>query len=478
MRRNREAGQALVTAALTLTVLLLAAGLAIDMGYMRYQKRAMQTAADSAALAAAAEFNGDYAGAAQADASLNGFTASSVGSCPLNTSGLAVGQVAMCAQQGPPASSPASITAACAGSISPCAQVTISQSEPTFFMRIAGVNSEIVSASAVARLGNGPGCLYALGPDLSYVDANGVQYTADLNLDANYVNATGCAVMSGGTVGSSAQSHLTDANTGDTTGTCSGACAQLIPSTVQTIAPPPDPLAYLQSNIPSPQTPAANCPPFNYCPGSYPSGINLTGNNLAVSFAPGTYVLGNGNCTTCGLTISGTGTVTGNGVMFYNSGASAISINAPGSPYDSCTNSDVTVQLVAPSAPGIYSGILFFQDVNDTQQMVLQMSNGTVCGGGGPSISNAAATASYAFGAIYAPGALAKVMGLSPSYNGYCSYIPRYTLVVALDIILGGADVNINMDDCDGTAYPNVNNPVPNGPILPPDPIKAAVLVE
>jgi hypothetical protein len=105
------------------------------------------------------------------------------------------------------------------------------------------------------------------------------------------------------------------------------------------------------------------------------------------------------------------------------------------------------------------------------------MSNGTTCGGGGPSIANAAATASYALGAVYAPGATAEIMGLSPSY-GYCSYIPRYTLVVALDIILGGADVNVNMDDCDGTTYPNPSNPVPNGPILPPDPIKAAVLVE
>jgi hypothetical protein len=341
-------------------------------------------------------------------------------------------------------------------------------------MRIAGINSEIVSASAVARLGNGPGCLYALGPDISY---NGTSGSADLILDANYLNATGCAVMSGATIGSTGPSHEANASMGDATGTCD-ACFNFIPSTVQTIAPPPDPLAYLQSNIPTPQTPAASCPPYNYCPGSYPNGINLTGNNLAASFSPGTYVLGSPNCTQpCGLTINGTGTVTGNGVTFYNSGASAISINAPGTPYVSCTNSDVTVQLVAPSAPGIYSGILFFQDVNDTQQMVLQMSNGTTCGGGGPSIANAAATASYALGAVYAPGATAEIMGLSPSY-GYCSYIPRYTLVVALDIILGGADVNVNMDDCDGTTYPNPSNPVPNGPILPPDPIKAAVLVE
>src|SRR5208282_6447269 len=36
MRRDGQAGQAFVIAALGLTVLLLAAGLAVDMGYMRY----------------------------------------------------------------------------------------------------------------------------------------------------------------------------------------------------------------------------------------------------------------------------------------------------------------------------------------------------------------------------------------------------------------------------------------------------------
>ena len=55
MRRNSQAGQALVIAALGLTVLMLAAGLAVDMGYMRYQKRRLQTAADSAAIAGAAQ---------------------------------------------------------------------------------------------------------------------------------------------------------------------------------------------------------------------------------------------------------------------------------------------------------------------------------------------------------------------------------------------------------------------------------------
>jgi len=206
---------------------------------------------------------------------------------------------------------------------------------------------------------------------------------------------------------------------------------------------------------------------------SYPTGITISdGNNY--TFQPGTYVFG--NCGTCGLSISGSsGTVTGSGVTFYNPGpgTSTISINPPGTPYNSCTNSDVTVQLAAPSS-GSYSGILFFQNVLNNQTMTVQLSNGTFCGGAAPDPTTATTTESYALGAIYAPGATALMMGLAPAYAGNgCSYIPRFTLIVALDIQLGGADVNINVDDCDQPPMQYAGTLT-----LPPSPIKAAVLVE
>jgi hypothetical protein len=490
MKRNREAGQVLVTAALTLTFLLLAAGLAIDMGYLRYQKRQMQTAADSAALAAAAEIYGDLTGAAQADAGLNGFTVPTVDACPPPAP--SPGTPTMCAQQYT-LSANASLNAACASS-TPCAQVTISQSEPTFFMRIAGINSENVSASAMARLGPGPGCLYALGPDITFSDPiynSFAPFQADIDVDSG-VYANSCAVMSAGSVGSSGFSHelRTSVIGSSDPPNCAGSCSpgQFTPQPAQwtKIAAPPDPLAYLQSNPPPPGSvpPCSyDCPVqpcgYNFCSlelsgYSYPTGIAID-NSGNYTFQPGTYVFG--NCGTCGLAVSGTGTVAGNGVTFYNPGTSTISINAPGTPYNSCTNSNVKVQLLAPSA-GTYSGVLFFQDASDTQTMVVQLSNGTVCGGGAPNASTASTTASYALGAVYAPGAEAFVMGLSPA-NAGCSYIPRFTLVVALEIRMGGSDVNINEDDCDQPPIPYAgSSTVPAGPSLPPDPIKAATLVE
>src|SRR5580700_11260745 len=81
MMRKNERGQALLPAAVGLTVFILAAGLGIDMGYLRYEKRLQQSAADSAAIAGAAQYgyessvcDGSVSTAAKTDSASNGFT--------------------------------------------------------------------------------------------------------------------------------------------------------------------------------------------------------------------------------------------------------------------------------------------------------------------------------------------------------------------------------------------------------------------
>src|ERR1051325_8380390 len=75
MKFNKQSGQVLVGAAVALVVLCGFAGLAIDMGALRYQKRVQQTAADSAAIAGASNLTyTGYQTAAQAAAAQNGFT--------------------------------------------------------------------------------------------------------------------------------------------------------------------------------------------------------------------------------------------------------------------------------------------------------------------------------------------------------------------------------------------------------------------
>ena len=77
MKRNSESGQALVFTALALVVLIGFAGLAIDMGVLRYQKRILQSAADAAAIAGAsnlASSSGGVTTGAQNASATNGFT--------------------------------------------------------------------------------------------------------------------------------------------------------------------------------------------------------------------------------------------------------------------------------------------------------------------------------------------------------------------------------------------------------------------
>ncbi len=142
-KRGNEAGQAVLLAAAGLTVFILAAGLAIDFGYLRYQKRLQQSAADSAAIAGASEINyGDVSAAAKTDSASNGFTDGS------NNVTVTV--------YNPPNDGPHA-------GLSGYVEVLVAAVQPTFFMRIVGVNSETVTARAVAYLNNSQNCMYALG---------------------------------------------------------------------------------------------------------------------------------------------------------------------------------------------------------------------------------------------------------------------------------------------------------------------------
>src|ERR1700745_1799427 len=108
MRSKNQSGQALVGTAVAMVVLCGFAGLAIDMGTLRYQKRLQQTAADSGALAGASnlEFASGVATGAQNASAQNGYTDNAggqVSSC--TAAGAAIGTT--CVQvNNPPLSGP------------------------------------------------------------------------------------------------------------------------------------------------------------------------------------------------------------------------------------------------------------------------------------------------------------------------------------------------------------------------------------
>src|SRR5579862_8903836 len=178
LRKRGERGFTILVYALMMVVVLGFTGLSVDVGYLQWQRRLMQSAADAAAMGALREMElgrtntqpvNDLTTAAQDDAALNGFTDGQNGvSVTLNN---------------PPA------TGTFAG-VNTAAQAIISKSYPTFFMRILGTNSVTLSAQSVAQTttssGSIGGCIFALNPTAS--DA--------LNLESGTTLNTSCSAIS------------------------------------------------------------------------------------------------------------------------------------------------------------------------------------------------------------------------------------------------------------------------------------------
>jgi uncharacterized membrane protein len=139
MKRKREAGQALVLVAVALVLVLLPImGLGIDFGYFRYREVQLQTAADAAAIAAAGELTYSVTcscnalqAAGQSASTANGFTNDANGAT------VAVNNPPQSAQD-PNNGNPNYV------------EVVVTQSEPTFFAKVLGINSVSLAARAVA----------------------------------------------------------------------------------------------------------------------------------------------------------------------------------------------------------------------------------------------------------------------------------------------------------------------------------------
>src|SRR5258708_17334247 len=159
MKRKNQLGQVLIGTAIAMVVLAGFAGLAIDMDTIRYQQRLQQTAADGAAIAGAMNLNfgsGSVAGGRGASAQ-NGYTDNNSGA---GCTGGAVGCVSVAISTSGPATGPH------AGN-SNYVEAIVTVVQPTYFMKIFGVNSKPVTARAVAtnvKGGTNSNCLYTLGP--------------------------------------------------------------------------------------------------------------------------------------------------------------------------------------------------------------------------------------------------------------------------------------------------------------------------
>lgn len=335
---GNERGASIVIVGLTLPAMVGAMGLAAEISYWHLHHRAMQNAADAAAIAAATNGGANYATEAKAVAANYGFTDGS-------------GNISVAATN--PATAP--------GCTTNCYVVTVTDQVSLFLSQVVGytgsttVNGQrvtTVSATAVATVNPAYSyCIVALaGSGSAGITAHGVP---DANLN-------GCNVMSNTTA--DCTGHDLNARFGDAHGSSSG-CGTTQHSGRPTVS---DPYASLASNIPAntcnstyPQEPSGkNDPPLpagNQWSGSYaPPSVNvvcgdqqLVGNTTMNNTV---LVIENGQLDTNGYTLSGTGLT----VVFSGTN---------GGSYQHIPTGGGTLNITAPT-DGTWSGVAIYQDPN------------------------------------------------------------------------------------------------------------------
>jgi Flp pilus assembly protein TadG len=333
---RNERGASIVIIGLALPAMVGAMGLAAEISYWQLHHRAMQNAADAAAIAAATNGGANYATEAKAVAANYGFADGS-------------GNISVSATN----------PATAAGCTANCYVVTVTDQVSLFLSQVVGytgstaVNGKratTISATAVATVNPAYSyCIVALaGSGKAGISANGVP---DANLN-------GCNVMSN--TSADCTGHDLNAHFGDAHGSSSG-CGTSQHSGRPTVS---DPYASLASNIPAnacngtyPQEPAGkNDPPLpaaNQWSGSYaPPAVNvvcgdqqLTGNTNMNNTV---LVIENGQLDTNGFTLSGTGLT----VVFTGTN---------GGSYQHIPTGGGTLNITAPT-DGAWSGVAVYQD--------------------------------------------------------------------------------------------------------------------
>jgi Flp pilus assembly protein TadG len=371
-----KSGSYLIISALMMPVLIGFVGLGTDYGLWVYTHQSAQSAADSAAVSAAAEGNADnltvQAGAVTASYGfvngVNGTTVT-VNQPPKNGSHTAVANAV---------------------------EVIVTQRKAPLFSAVFISTPLTISARSVAIPNVGTGCVIAL--DSTASGAITVQGSSQVNLqNCNlYDNSNNASALTvGGTAGVAA---LSVGVVGGISGTSSITASGGIKTGVR---PAADPYA------------AVSFPPFYGCdqhnlrvnssitlsPGVYCGGISVTA-GAVVTLNPGIYYMDQGS-----LSVAGNATINGAGVtIVFTSGNNNNWATAS-------IGSNANINLTAPTT-GPTAGIVVFGDRNMPVGTVFKMTGGN--------------TQSFG-GAIYLPKAALNYAGGSGASNG-CTQIVADTL--------------------------------------------------
>jgi Putative Flp pilus-assembly TadE/G-like len=381
---KNEEGQALVFAAMCLSTLMGAMALAVDVGYLHYRQSQLQTAADSAAIAAGLEI-----GNCSNSVCTSMKTAASKA---LIEDGLTTTTITPAANQ---CSVSTSTSVAMTINVAPCvlgtgdpnngnthmAEVVLTEPQKTFFGALLGIPTVNLAARAEAgdsyinTANTGGNCIYT----------NGLAFNSS---DGKFV-LNSCSIYDNGNLQTDNDDSVT-ASTFLYYGTwspnnCNSSCSWTLGNSetqpTHTTTAQSNPLASLtapsQPSTTYNGTTAFNSGTNNLSPGYYASGFNINGG--VVNLSPGLYYFNGSVNVDSGTTLECTAcAVGGQGVtLYFNNGTLQM-------------NSNSTVQLTAPTTG--------FTTNSDVANMALWYASGN---GSGLTIDTG--SSSYFNGIIYLP---------------------------------------------------------------------------
>lgn len=403
-----QSGQTLVLVALTLATLMGGMALVTDVGFVRFQQRKLQTAADSAAIAAGLEL-GNCANTVCANMKTAAATA-------LIEDGMTTATITPAANQ---CTISSSASLAMTINVAPCVlgssdpnngnvhmvEVVLTQPQKMLFGGFIGLSTMTLVARAEAGnayINNAPSggnCLWA--GSILFNSSNG-----------NF-NLTNCGVYDNGSLQTNSGDSVT-ASSFQYYGTwnpnnCGTSCVWNLGGTntgppAHTTSQQTDPLASLTPpSQPGASSTASNTTPNNGAvlqPGYYSSGVNLN-SNVTVNLTPGLYYMngsinvGSGatlQCSTCSQGGAGVTLYFTNGSLQPNSGATVI-LNAPATGHLSAN--DVANMLLWTSSSNS-SGLILDASSTSALNGIIYLPNGTLTlnSGSGSTINgNAVSTA-------------------------------------------------------------------------------------
>lgn len=358
-RSHGQRGQALPFVAICITVLLGFTALAVDVGFLRFQQRLQQSAADSAALAGAMELSvgsTTFASSALNESASNGFANGGNTTVTVNN---------------PPASGPN------AGK-SNAVEVILTVNHPSFFSGVLGRSTNTVTVRSVASvIGDKRACYYVLtgattiggtnvvSPNCGLIANNGFTENGS-NINLSSIDVYGPIKLNGGNLTHQPVQSLPVADPCDSIPGCS----------------------YLKHNPPTGpcQYPGGKYTGQNLTlnPGVYCNGLDFSGDNVTLN--PGTYVLP--SIKAAGTTITQASFTPGDGVTLYITSGEVDLTGASGAlmPPTTGNTAGVSIYQVASDTTGSKaagssfgpSGLLYFPTAdcsingsNGAQQLVI-----------------------------------------------------------------------------------------------------------